>query len=113
MDKAEIKKASQQALTKYRSSVGSVSRRDRNIEITDREWDAIQAGAISENKLKQILDNTDIAKLRERATPRTRTALTKSKLARAKSLLAMGYPQSEVADACGISITTMRNNGLI
>ena len=61
MDKSEIKKASQQALSKYRDALGSISRRDRNIDITDKEWEAIQAGAISENKLKQILDNTDVA----------------------------------------------------
>ena len=46
---------SQQALSKYREEVGSVARRDRSIKITDREWEAIQAGAISENKLIKIL----------------------------------------------------------
>lgn len=50
----DVKKASQQALTKAREEVGSVSRRDRNIVITDKEWDAIQAGAVSESILKRI-----------------------------------------------------------
>ena len=50
----DVKKASQQALTKAREEVGSVSRRDRNIVITDREWEAIQAGAVSESVLKRI-----------------------------------------------------------
>ena len=49
-----LRKLSQQALNKYRQEVGSISRRDRNIEITDKEWEAIQAGAISENTLKRI-----------------------------------------------------------
>ena len=55
----DTKKLGQQALTKYRQEVDAVSRRDRSIKITDREWEAIQAGAISENKLKQILNNAD------------------------------------------------------
>ena len=45
MTKAEVKKASQQALAQARSSVGA---KRSNIEITDKEWEAIQAGAISE-----------------------------------------------------------------
>lgn len=57
MTKAEIKKANQQALTAARTAVGA---KRTPIEITDREWEAIQAGAISENKLTQILNNTNI-----------------------------------------------------
>ena len=71
MEKKDVKKASQQAITKYRTDVGSVARSNRSIDITDRQWEAIQAGAISENKLKQILANTDVDKLRQRATPRS------------------------------------------
>ena len=40
--------------------------RDPNIEITDKEWGAIQAGAISENKLTQILNNTNTDTIRQR-----------------------------------------------
>ena len=103
----DIKKISQQALTSKRSEVGSVSRRDRNINITDREWEAIQSGAISENKLKQILDNTDIDKLRERATPRTTTALSTSKINRAKAMSASNHSLSEIATALGVSTSTV------
>ena len=106
MDKSEIKKASQQALSKYRNSVGSVSRRDRNIDITDNEWAAIQAGAISENKLKQILDNTDIAKLRERATPRTSKALSTSQINRIRSMSST-YTLQQLSDKFGVSPSTI------
>ena len=44
MTKGEIKKANQQALTAARNSVGA---KREPILITDREWEAIQAGAIS------------------------------------------------------------------
>lgn len=46
MTKAEIKKEQQRALTQARIQVGA---NRQPIEITDREWAAIQAGAISEN----------------------------------------------------------------
>lgn len=64
MTKAEIKKASQQALSKARNSVGA---KRTSIDITDKEWEAIQAGAISENKLTQILNNTNIDVVRQKA----------------------------------------------
>ena len=106
-EKSEIKKASQRALTKYRAEVGSVARRNRNIEITDREWEAIQAGAISENILSKILSNADTDKLRERATPRAKTSLTSSQVNRIKSLQAMGYTLSEIAAKVGKSTSTV------
>ena len=106
MKKADIKKASQQAISKYRQEVGSATRKERNIDITDREWEAIQAGAISENKLKQILDNTDIAKLRERATPRATTQLSTAKINQIKAMNA-SYTIQEIADKLGISSATV------
>lgn len=107
MKTADIKKASQQALTASRASVGSVSRRDRNIAITDREWEAIQAGAVSENKLIQILNNTDIDKLRQRATPRTSTALSVTKVNRIKALAASNYTLQEIANKLGVSTSVV------
>ena len=109
MDSGDIKKASQRALSKYRTEVGSVSRKKRNIEITDREWEAIQAGAISESKLKQILDNTDIDKLRERATPRSVNAITPAKASRIKNLSNSGYTIAEIAHKLGVSTSTVSN----
>lgn len=105
----EIKKASQQALTKYRNEVGSVSRDKRSIKISDREWEAIQAGAISENKLKQILDNTDVDNLRQRATPRATTSLSSAKVAKAKAMRSSNYTLVEIAKALGVSTSTVSN----
>lgn len=106
-DKGDIKKASQRALSKYRAEVGSVRRSDRNIEITDREWEAIQAGAISEHKLKQILDNTDIESLRQRATPRATTTLSPSKINKIKAMNASSYTIEEIATSIGVSPSTI------
>ena len=104
MTKGELKKVAQQALTASRASVGA---KRTTIEITDREWDAIQAGAISENKLFQILNNADIDKVRERATPRTRTNLSQAKINRIRSMNLSGYTNAQIAEALGISASTV------
>lgn len=104
MTKSEIKKANQQALSAARETVGA---KRTSIDITDREWEAIQAGAISENKLMQILNNTNIDTLRERATPRTTTALSNAQIARISALRNSGYSTSEIASALGISTSTV------
>ena len=107
MEKKDVKKASQQALNKYRTEAGSVARSKRSIQITDREWEAIQAGAISESKLKSILDNTDVDSLRQRATPRSYTTLNTAKVNRIKSMSASGKTLSEIANALGVSTSTV------
>lgn len=104
MTSGEIKKASQQALTQARAAVGA---KRETIKITDREWEAIQAGAISENKLIQIIDNVDIDSLRQRATPRTTTSLSQAKQAKIASMNASGYSTSEIAEALGVSTSTV------
>lgn len=106
IEKKELKKASQQALTKARSEVGSISRRDRNIVITDKEWEAIQAGAISESILKRILNNCDPASLREKAMPRETTVLNDAKISRIKAMSA-SYTIQQIADKLGISKSTV------
>lgn len=108
IEKGSAKKAGQQALTKYRTEVGSVSRRDRNIEITDKEWEAIQAGAISESKLKRILNNTDADKLRERAMPSATTKLSTARINKIKSMSASNYTLAQIAEACGCSVSTVK-----
>lgn len=104
MSKAEIKKAQQQALVSARNGVGA---KRTTIDITDREWEAIQAGAVSENVLMQILNNTDIDKIRERATPRSVKTLSAAQVNKIKAYNASGYSTNEIADALGISTSTV------
>lgn len=105
--KIDTKKAGTQALSKYRQELGSVSRKKRNIKITDREWEAIQAGAVHENTLKKILNNADADDLRQRATPKSSTSLSPAKINRIKSLSASNYTLSEIANKLGVSTSTV------
>lgn len=102
----DVKKASQQALTKAREEVGSVSRRDRNIVITDKEWDAIQAGAVSESILKRILNNCDPDSLRQRAMPKETKVLNQAKINRIKAMSA-SYTIQQIAEKLGVSTSTV------
>lgn len=102
--KKELKKDSQRALTAARNEVGAKSHR---IEISDREWEAIQSGAISENQLLQILNHADIDKVRERATPRSSTVLSDAKIARIRAYALSGYTTAEIAKALGVSASSV------
>ena len=106
MTKEEIRKAGQIAITKARITVGA-SGKDVRIDITDRQWEAIQAGAISDNKLTKILRYADADKLRERATPRSSTQLSTTKVNKINAMTASGYTISEIADALGCSSSTV------
>ena len=104
MTKAEIKKEGQRALTAARRSVGA---QRQSIEITEKEWEAIQAGAISENKLTQIINNADMDVLRQLATPRATTTLSEAKLNKIAHMNASGYTTAEIAESLGVSTTTV------
>lgn len=105
LTKKEIKKISQQALSEAREQVGS---KREPVKISDREWEAIQAGAISPTKLKQIIDNSDLDRLRELATPRSnKNTISLAKENKLKAMIASGYTNAEIADAIGVSASTV------
>lgn len=106
MSKKEMRKAGQVAITNARASVSASSKRTR-ITITDREWDAIQAGAISPSKLNQILRYADTDALKARAMPRATTTLSTAKLNKAKSMNNSGYSIAEIAESLGVSPSTV------
>ena len=107
MKPGDIKKAKQMAISKYRDQVGSITRRKRLINITDREWEAIQAGAISDNLLTKILDNADVDALRQRATPRASKTLSAAQINKIKAMRASNYSLNEIAEACNISASSV------
>jgi len=105
MDPATLKKEKQVALNEARARTGAGKQR---IVITQSEWNAIQAGAISPSKLEDILNNSDLDNVKYLALPKSAPKMTSAKTARAQSMLASGYTQAEVADALGVSLTTLK-----
>lgn len=103
--KEQEKKWGQQALVEARAKVGA---KRVTIDISPREWEAIQSGAISENKLSKILDHADTDKLKEMATPRGyKETITPAKQARIKAMKTSGYTSSEIAKQMGVSTSTI------
>lgn len=105
MDSDTVKKIKTQALEEARSRTGASK---SLIQVTDKEWDAIQAGALSNSKLESILDNADMTRIKTLATPKTPKLMTSSKTSRAKAMLAQGYTQAQVAEQLGVSLTTLK-----
>lgn len=104
MTKEEVKKANQRALASARTMVGA---KRHPIEINDREWNAIQAGAITNHQLEQILKFTDTDAIRKRATPKASNELSDVKVARIKAMKASGYTNAEIAARVGVSSSTV------
>ena len=100
-DKDEISKIRRVAISDARIETGASGKQTR-ITISDGEWEAIQAGAISDTTLKEILRYADPDIVRERATPRTRTEVSDARKNRIRAM-AGSYTNVEIAEALGIS----------
>ena len=103
-DNDKKKKVKGQCLEEARYRVGA---KKTLIDPTDRQWEAIQARAVSSNKLEEILANCDPDKIKQRATPRAPKGISPAKLATAKLRMTRGYSADEVAQSLGISVSTL------
>lgn len=104
MDDDTKDKIKYQTLTQARIRTGASKHR---IEISSEEWDAIQAGAISDSKLTEILYHANMDIVREHATPKTTRLMTSAKTTAARSMLASGYTRADVAAHLGVSLSTL------
>ena len=105
-DKEDLKKAKQQALSNARVRTGA-DKKSVMIEISDREWEAIQAGAVSSSTLEKILSNTDEAKIKERATPKKTSTLSSAEINKIKRMQQADFTTEEISEALGRSSTTI------
>jgi hypothetical protein len=102
MEPDQIKKLKSRSLQVARDKTGA---KKSQIEITDKEWEAIQSRAISNTKLLKILDNANMDIVRKLAAPREKK-LNSAKLTRAQTYLNKGYTMAEVANKLGVSTDT-------
>lgn len=106
IDKKEIKKISSVEMQRARDSVGASGRKSK-ITFTDREWEAVQAGAISDNMLTKFLNSSDSDEIVKRAMPKNVTVMTSAKMSKANAMLRSGYSYAEIAKACGVPESTV------
>lgn len=105
MSAEEEKKESGRALIQARDIVGA---KKQPVVISEKEWAAVQAGAITPTKLRKILDNTSLDSVKALATPREHKAMTSNKVQLAKSYLASGYTWAEISTQLGIPVGTIQ-----
>lgn len=103
-DKDKYKKLKNQAQATARARTGA---KRSVVNISDREWEAIQAGAISSTTLAKILTRADKDRVRQLATPRDRSVLTDSMRTRIDSMINNGATINQVAMQLGISPSTV------
>lgn len=106
MDSDDLKKLKGRCLTEARLQTGASK---QQIKIEPKEWEAIQAGAISTNKLKSIVQNSDLDVLKQLAMPHEMRGVTPAQESRIKVLESRGYTLAEIADAVGVSTGTITN----
>jgi DNA-binding CsgD family transcriptional regulator len=104
MEPDQIKKLRGRSLIEARTLAGAGK---KPVEITDREWEAIQAGAISNNKLVQILNNTNVDALKQRALPHSTVTISDASASRARQMHDSGQSRAEIASTLGVSLSTV------
>jgi len=105
-DKKTLKKLKQQELERARAKTGA---KRTPIVLTDKLWEAIQAGAISDNALSESLKYMDSEDLKKRSTPHASTTLSDAKINKINRMKDSGYTTSDIAKAVGVSTSTVTN----
>lgn len=105
-DKKEIKKISAVEMQRARDSIGASGRKSK-VTFTDKEWEAVQAGAISDNMLTKFLNSSDSDEIVKRAMPKENKVMSTAKMSKAAAMLRSGYTYEEIAKACGVPKSTV------
>ena len=103
-DKERMSKVRRQALAEARARTGAGK---KPFLLTPKEWRAIQEGAVSQAMLNKVLEMADETNIRELATPRSTPKISSSMISRAKAMSSRGKTAAEIAEALGISTTSV------
>ena len=104
-DHGALKKLKGRTLNEKRLVTGALKKR---VKFTDKEWEAIQAGAVHDSFLKDILRNADSKEVKQRSMPRGETKISAARRTRIESMLNLGYSQSDIADMMDIPVSTVQ-----
>lgn len=101
-DNGALKKLKGRTLNQKRLITGALKQR---VKFTDREWEAIQAGAVHHTFLKELLKNADTKEVKQLAMPREKQTLSPARAARIQSMLSTGYTQKEIANMLDVPLS--------
>ena len=103
----QLKRLQNECIAGARLSIGA---KKPTIDITPKEWAAIDAGAVSSNILTEIINNTSLETIKSYTMPRQtqRSLVSYTDECLIRSMAARpGVTQAEIADAMGLSTSTI------
>ena len=103
-DNARLKKLRQQYLTRAREETGA---KRIKIEITPREWEAIQNAAVGHTTLSSILKYADPDEIKKYALPFDTNELSATKIQTIKSMASSSFTTEQIANRLGVSVSTV------
>lgn len=109
LDSDTIGKLANRTLAEGREEAGARGKQTK-IKISPKEWEAIQAGAISTSRFTQLLKYCDKDVLRSYAMPKKESSLTPSEIAKIRAMLnspTKSYSLADIAQAVGVSTSTV------
>ncbi len=104
-DHGALKKLKGRTLNEKRQVTGALKQR---VKFTDREWEAVQAGAVHDTFLKDLLRNADSKQVKQLSMPKGKTTISPARKQRIEQMLSLGYTQGDVADMLDISVSSVQ-----
>ena len=104
-DHGALKKLKGRTLNEKRKVTGALKKR---VVFTDKEWEAVQAGAVHDSFLKDLLRNADSKQVKQLSMPRTKTTISSARRSRIQQMLTLGYTQSDIASMMDIPVSQVQ-----
>lgn len=104
-DHGALKKLKGRTLNEKRKVTGANKQR---VVFTDREWEAIQAGAVHDSFLKDLLRNADSKDVKQRSMPHSKPTISAARKSRIKNMLSLGYSQADIASMLDVSVSSVQ-----
>ena len=104
-DHGALKKLKGRTLNEKRQVTGALKQR---VKFTDREWEAVQAGAVHDSFLKDLLRNADSKQVKQLSMPREKPVMSAARKTRIQQMINLGYTQGDIADMMGISVSSVQ-----
>lgn len=102
-DSEDIRKLKGRALSDARVATGA--KKDR-VKFTAKQWEAINAGAVAESTLNELLKNSDKDSYMQFALPKS-DKISASKKSTIKALYSSGWTQEQIADFLDLSTSSI------
>ena len=104
-DHGALKKLKGRTLNEKRKVTGALKKR---VVFTDKEWEAVQAGAVHDSFLKDLLRNADSKQVKQLSMPRNKTTISSARRNRIEQMLTLGYTQSDIASMMDIPVSQVQ-----